>query len=87
MHLHFNKLNGIFSVRRIDRSTVTATRKGFKIPRVGTTHQLAPNVHILITKGVYEKATTKSRPEVIVKVTNWPRVQLFIARLKEAFDE
>lgn len=87
MFLHFNKSNGIFSVRRIDRSTVTATPRNFQIPRIGSATELSPNVHLLITKGLYEKAVTKSRPDVPVVYTKWPRVKLFVLRVKEYFNE
>lgn len=86
MKLHFNRSNGIFSVRRVDRSTAFATAKNFKIPRVGLVNELSPNVHVLITRGTFIKATEDwKRPEVQVVVTKWPRVRLFIEWLKETF--
>lgn len=87
MRLHFNKANGIFSVRRDDRSTVAATERNGELPRIGDTHQLAPSVHILITRGLYELAKTKSRPFVPVVVTKWPRLRLLWERLKEVVNE
>ncbi|NLR95190.1 BC10 family protein, partial [Flammeovirga agarivorans] len=39
MRLHFNKSNGIFSVRREDRSTVAASERHGKIPRIGDTFE------------------------------------------------
>ena len=84
MRLHFNKSNGIFSVRRDDRSTVVASERHGKIPRFfGDTVELAPSVHILITKGSYIAATEKKRPVLPVVVTKWPRLRLVILRLKE----
>lgn len=86
MKLHFNRSNGIFSVRRVDRSTAFATAKNFKIPFFGSVHALAPNVHILITRNTFNKATEDwKRPEVQVVVTKWPRVRLLVEWLKETF--
>lgn len=83
MRLHFNKSNGIFSVRRDDRSTVVASERHGKIPFIGQAVLLAPSVHILITKGSFIAATNKERPVLPVVVTKWPRVRLLIARIKE----
>ncbi|CAK1257456.1 unknown function [Klebsiella phage vB_Kpn_K80PH1317a] len=87
MRLHFNKSNGIFSVRREDRSTVAATERHGKLPRVGDTFELSPNVHILVTRGLYEAATEKSRPFVPVVVTKWPRLRVLWERIKEVINE
>lgn len=87
MRLHFNKTNGIFSVRRVDRSTVAATERNGKIPFIGDTFELSPNVHLLVTRGLYELAKTKSRPFVPAVVTKWPRLRLLWARLKEVVNE
>ncbi|ALT58466.1 hypothetical protein [Klebsiella phage 175022] len=87
MRLHFNKSNGIFSVRREDRSTVAATERHGKLPRMFDTFKLAPNVHIIVTRGLYEAAAEKSRPFVPVVVTKWPNVKGFFMRLKEIINE
>lgn len=85
MRLHFNKSNGIFSVRRIDRSTVAASERHAKIPFIGSTHELSPNVHIVMTKGLFVEASTGSRPSVPVLVTRFPKVRMVVARIKEVF--
>lgn len=86
MKLHYNKSNGIFSVRRVDRSTLLATDKNYKIPFVGEWVKLAPSVHLIVTRGVFMTAKTEgSRPDVVVKVTKWPRLRLLVERLKEVF--
>lgn len=87
MRLHFNKSNGIFSVRREDRSTVAASERHGKIPFIGDIFELAPSVHILVTRGLYELAQTKSRPFVPVVVTKWPRLRLFWERIKEVVND
>lgn len=87
LRLHFNKSNGIFSVRRIDRSTVAATGKRSeyrKLPLIGIDpFELSPNVHALVTRGLMLKAQEGKRPEVPVVVTKWPRVRLYVQRFKE----
>lgn len=88
MRLHFNSSNGIFSVRREDRSTVAASErcsKYGKLPLIGTTWHLGGSVHLIITRGLYEAAQTKSHPFVPAVYTKWPRLRLFIARIKEVF--
>lgn len=86
LRLHFNKSNGIFSARGADRSTVMASEKHAVIPKVlGSTIELAPRVHAVITTGLYKEATTGSRPFIPVLVTRFPKVRLVIARIKEVF--
>lgn len=86
LRLHFNKSNGIFSARGADRSTVLASEKRAKIPAVfGSTIELAPRVHAIITTGIYQEATTGSRPFIPVLVTRFPRIRLVVARIKEVF--
>lgn len=87
MRLHFNKSNGIFSVRRQDRSTVAASERHGRIPFIGDTFELSPSVHILVTRGLYEAAAEKSRPFVPVVVTKWPRLRLLWERIKEVVNE
>ena len=83
MRLHFNSSNGIFSVRRADRSTVVATERLPKLPLVGTTFPLAPRVHLLVTASDFRKAMSKTRPVLSVVVTRFPRIRLLIKWLKE----
>lgn len=86
LRLHFNKSNGIFSARGSDRSTVLSSEKHAVIPKVlGSTIELAPRVHAVITIGLYKEATTGSRPFIPVLVTRFPKVRLVIARIKEVF--
>lgn len=86
LRLHFNKSNGIFSARRADRSTELASEKHAVIPKfIGNTIELSPNVHCILTKGLYVEATTGSRPFIPVLVTRFPKVRLVIARIKEVF--
>lgn len=88
MKLHFNRANGIFSVRRYDRSTVAASERHGKIPKwFGDVVELAPSVHILITVGSYVLASEGKRPALPVVVTKWPRIKLAIARIKEIINE
>lgn len=87
MRIHFNKSNGIFSIRRDDRSTLRSTERNFKLPLVGDIVPLASNVFILVSRGDYQKAITKCRPSADVRVTKWPRVRLFFKRLKELADD
>lgn len=83
--LHFNKTNGIFSVRRSDRSTVCSSERRAKLPLIGDTIALAPRVHLIITRNDFEKAMTKDRPVLSVAVTRFPFVRLLIERIKEVF--
>ncbi|AWD92492.1 hypothetical protein [Pectobacterium phage Jarilo] len=83
MRLHHNKSNGIFSVRRPDRSTLVASQKHPKLPLIGNIVALSKNVFLLITKGEYIEATTGSRPFLTAVVTSWPRVRLVIKRIME----
>lgn len=87
IRLHFNKSNGIFSARRVDRSTAFASEKHAKIPRFGSFHSFAPSVHALMTHGLLVSASQGERPEVPVVVTKWPRVRLFIATVKEYIND
>ena len=87
IHLHFNKANGIFSGRRVDRSTAFASEKHAKIPVFGTFYSFAPNVHAIMTKGILVSASQGDRPEVPVVVTKWPRVRVLFARIKEYINE
>lgn len=87
LKMHFNKSNGIFSVRRVDRSTALATDKNFKVGMLGETYALSPTVHVIATKGIFEKASEGKRPEVPVVVTKWPFVRLVINRVKEYINE
>lgn len=83
--LHFNKSNGIFSVRRSDRSTVCSSERRAKLPLIGDTIALAPRVHIIITHNDFKKAMTKDRPVLSVTVTRFPFIRLLIERIKEVF--
>ena len=57
--LHFNKSLKNFTVRRADRSVVYASEHRAKLPLIGDTVPLAPSVHIIITRGDFEKAIDK----------------------------
>lgn len=83
--LHFNKTNGIFSVRRIDRSTVCSSERRAKLPLIGHTFALAPNVHLIVTRKDFKEAMTKSRPVLSVAVTRFPFVRLLWKAVKEVF--
>lgn len=85
--LHFNKTNGIFSVRRSDRSTVCSSERRAKLPRIGDTIALAPRVHLIITRNDFQEAMTKSRPVLSVAVTRFPFVRLLWERIKEIVKE
>ena len=87
IRLHFNKSNGIFSARRVDRSTAFASEKHAKIPRCGTFHSFSPSVHAIMTHGLLVSASHGERPEVPVVFTKWPRVRLFITTVKEYINE
>lgn len=81
--LHFDKSNGIFSVRRIDRSIVCASGRNAKLPLIGDTIPLAPRVHIIVTRNEFKKAMMKSRTVLSVAVTRFPFVRLLWKRIKE----
>lgn len=83
--LHYNKAIRMFSVRRSDRSTVCSSERGAKLPLIGSTVPLAPSVHIIITRGDFQKAIDKHRPVLSVAVTRFPFVRLLIERIKEVF--
>lgn len=87
LRLHFNKSNGIFSIRREDRSTLSASERRAKIPFVGDVVSLAPRVHLLITRGAFEEATLGSRPFLPTVVTRFPKVRLIIKRIKEIIND
>lgn len=81
--LHYNKRNGIFSVRSMDRSTVAASERHGKLPRIGDTVEISPRVHILVTHNDYLLAQLKLRPVLSVAKTRFPRIRLFFKWLKE----
>lgn len=83
MRLHFNKSNGIFSVRRDDRYTLVSSERHAKIPLIGDVMSLGQRVHILITRAEYIQATSGSRPFLTATVTRFPKVRLFIKRVLE----
>ncbi|WEU68253.1 hypothetical protein TARRARE_7 [Escherichia phage vB_Ec_Tarrare] len=83
--LHFNKSIKMFTVRRQDRSIVCASERRAKLPILGSTIPLAPSVHIIITRGDFQKAIDKQRPVLSVAVTRFPFVRLLIERIKEVF--
>lgn len=83
MRLHFNTSNGIFSVRREDRSTAVASERNAKLPLIGSVVPLSPRVHLLITRGEFIKAMSKERPHLEAVVTYWPRIRLFVKWIKE----
>lgn len=88
IRLHHNKSNGIFSARREDRSILSATGKRSeyrKLPLVGNVVPMGSDVFGLITTGLYREAQKGTRPFVPVVHTKYPRVHLFVARLKEVF--
>lgn len=88
IRLHHNKSNGIFSVRREDRAIIAATGKRSeyrKLPLIGNVIPVGANVFGIVTKGLYVEAQKGTRPLVPVVYTKFPRVRLYLARLKEVF--
>ncbi|UTQ80057.1 hypothetical protein 14Stepyanka_00038 [Erwinia phage Stepyanka] len=88
IRLHHNKSNGIFSLRSADRSTLTATAKRSvyrTLPFIGLTFDLGASVHAIIPRGVFVEAQKGTRPAPLVVHTKFPRVRLFIERIKEVF--
>lgn len=83
--LHFNKHKGSFTIRRADRSTAFGTDPHVKLPLIGDTIALSPNVHIIITRNTFKKAMAKQRPVLNVAVTRFPFVRLLVERIKEVF--
>ncbi|QHJ79922.1 MAG: hypothetical protein [Caudoviricetes sp.] len=84
--LHYNKSNGIFSVRKSStREIIKATERHAKIPTIGSAFKLSNNVFALITTGTFKKTQTGSRQFVPVVVTKFPRLRLIFMRLKEIF--
>lgn len=83
--LHFNSGNGIFTVRRVDRSIVAASERRGKLPLIGDIVSVAPRVHILVSAKDFSRAMNKERPVLSVAVTRFPKVRLFFKWLKEVF--
>ncbi|AZV02345.1 hypothetical protein Q19_12 [Pectobacterium phage Q19] len=83
MRLHYNSSNGIFSVRRQDRSTQSASEKHAKLPLIGNVVTLSPRVHLLVTRGEFIEATKGTRPNLEAVVTRFPTIRLVFKRLKE----
>lgn len=83
MRLHFNKSNGIFTVRRSDRTTVHASRRHMALPVLGGVVSLAPRTYLLITRGEYLWAMKKGCPQLEAVITKCPRTRMFIKWLKE----
>lgn len=84
--LHFNKENGIYSIRRADRMTVAATEKHAVTSKwLGATVPFSSGAWFLLTPKVFASARAKTRPSVELTVTNWPNVRLFFKCLKELF--
>lgn len=82
--LHYHKLFEHFTVRRSDtRAIVFTTERRFVVPLIGQTVELAPKVHVIITRGKFQEATNKTRPVLNVAVTRFPFVKLLIERVKE----
>lgn len=83
MRLHFNHSNGIFTIRRSDRSIVLASKRHAELPLIGTVASLSPCVHLLITRGECLRAMNEGRPRLEAVVTNWPRIRLLVKWIKE----
>lgn len=84
--LHYNRSLENFTIRRPDRSIIyTSERHRTKLPLMGDTVPLAPGVHIVITRGDFEKAIDKKRPVLSVAMTRFPFACLLIKRIKEMF--
>ena len=82
--IHFNKHNGIYSIRRkSDRMTIMASERGAKPPRFGTVSYFTKGNFFLITPKALESARNKELPTVNVTTTNWPKLRVFIMTLKE----
>lgn len=86
--LHYNKSNGIFSVRCPSRETIAASERHAQIPVIGDVVPL-PNEgharHLLITRNDFIKATCKRRVVLSAIKTHFPHIRLLFKRLKEAF--
>lgn len=85
LRLHYNKGNGIFTVRKLDRSILCASERRAKLPILGSTIPLGKHVHIIITTGVFQQAIAKKRPVLSVAKTRFPFIKLLIERIKEVF--
>lgn len=83
--LHFNRSNGIFTVRRSDRTIMHASKRHAGLPLIGTVESLAPRVYLLITRSDYLSAMRAERPRLKAVVTTWPRVHLLVKWIKEMF--
>lgn len=83
--LHFNKSNGIYTVRCADRSIFGASERRAKLPLIGSTLRVAPRAYLIIPRGVFQKAIDKERPVLSVAETRFPFVRLLIERIKEVF--
>lgn len=86
IRLHHNKSNGIFTLRSANRSIITATEKRSvyrTLPFIGLTYDLGANVNVIIPRGVFVEAQKGKRPSPLVVHTKFPRIRLFIERIKE----
>lgn len=86
--LHYNKSNGIFSVRCPSRETIAASERHPRIPVIGDVVPLPNEGHaryLLITQPEYIRATCKRRVVLSAIKTRFPHTRLLFKRLKEAF--
>lgn len=86
--LHYNKSNGIFSVRCSSRETIAASERHSQIPVIGDVLPL-PNeghaMYLLITQPEFIRATRKQRVVLSAIKTHFPHIRLLFKRLKEVF--
>lgn len=86
--LHYNKSNGIFSVRCTSRETIAASERHALIPVIGDIVPLPDEGHaryLLITQPEFIRATYKQRVVLSAIKTHFPHIRLLFKRLKEAF--
>lgn len=84
--LHFNRSNGIYSLRDTTRYTVAASGRNSKLPLFGNVVPV-PEGFVLVTPGEYKQAAgyPKKYPAIESIETHWPRLRLFIKAIKEVF--
>lgn len=87
--LHFNRDNGLYSVRHPDRSVRCVFTLGFPEhflgKLLGYTVELERSHHAIVTSTVIREATAGKRPALSVIKTRFPFVRLVLARIKEVF--
>lgn len=79
-NLMFNRYTSTF---HLSRNPFACIKRNEKLGYFGKAVELSPTVYALITPGKAEEARQKSETNVPVVYTKWPRIRLFVERVKE----